>query len=384
VSSREYFAKVAGDWEKMRSGFFSPAVREKALELAGVRPGRACGQVAADLGAGAGFVTEALLAAGLSVFAVDQSPEMLAQLAARFAPAHPGRGLPLQGPAEALPLPDASVDFVFANMFLHHVDDPAAAIREMARILRPGGRLVVTDLDSHGHEFLLREHHDRWPGFARADVAAWLAAAGLAGPRVDCCGPEGEVCCADSCDGTDSARVSIFAASGTRPLWTVRLDEAAALAAGERARFYMAGDRPLLCAESVTRALAEALGIATPLVPRVATGFCSGLSRSCSHCGVYSAGVLSLGLALGRDSELDDLDRTYAPVQEYREFFLARFGSLECRELTGCDLGDPAGLLSYRDQGLKHSVCARLLAEGAAELVRIIAENSAENSADKR
>jgi len=374
VSSREYFARVAGDWETMRSGFFSPAVREKALALAGVRPG----QTAADLGAGAGFVTEALLAAGLSVFAVDQSPEMLAQLTSRFAHTHPGRVLPLRGAAEALPLPHASVDFVFANMFLHHVDDPLAAIREMARILRPGGRLVLTDLDSHGHGFLLREHHDRWPGFARAEVAAWLSAAGLEGPRVDCCGPEGEVCCADSRDGADSARVSIFAASGRKPLWTARLDEAAALAAGERARASMAGDRPLLCAESVARALAEALGIASPLIPRAATGFCSGLSRSCSHCGVFSAGVLSLGLALGRDSELDDLDRTYAPVQEYREFFLARFGSLNCRELTGCDLGDPAGLLGYRAQGLKHSVCARLLAEGAAELVRIIAENSAD------
>lgn len=374
MSSREYFAKVAGDWESMRSGFFSPAVREKALALAGVRPG----QIAADLGAGAGFVTEALLDAGLSVFAVDQSPEMLEQLAARFADKHPGRVAPLVGPAEALPLPGASVDFVFANMFLHHVDDPAAAIREMARILRPGGRLVLTDLDSHGHGFLLREHHDRWPGFARADVAAWLSAAGFEGPRVDCCG---ENCCADSCDGSDSARVSIFAASGTRPLWSVRLDEAAALAAGARARSYMAGDRPLLCAESVLRALAEALGVASPLIPRMATGFCSGLSRSCSHCGVYSAGVLSLGLALGRDSELDDLDRTYAPVQDYREFFLARFGSLDCRELTGCDLGDPAGLLSYREQGLKHSVCARLLDEGAAELVRIISANSAQGNA---
>ena len=46
-----------------------------------------------------------------------------------------------------LPLPDASVDAVFANMYLHHCPDPAAALREMARVLKPGGRLVVTDMD---------------------------------------------------------------------------------------------------------------------------------------------------------------------------------------------------------------------------------------------
>jgi len=373
MSSRDYFAQVAGDWESMRAGFFSPAVRDKALAAAGLRPGQACGLVCADVGAGSGFISEALLDAGAGVFAVDREPAMLRELSARLAVRSAGRLTVLEGGAEALPLPAAAVDRVFANMFLHHAEDPAAAIREMARILRPGGRLVLTDLDRHGHEFLLREHHDRWPGFDRADVAVWLADAGLAGARVDCCG---ENCCAGSCDGTDSARVSIFLASARKPLWSAVLDEAAALAAGARARSYMAGNRPLLCAESVFLAVCETLGVRTPLAPRAATGFCSGLSRTCGHCGVFSAGVLALGVALGRDSELDDLDRTYLPAQDYREFFLARFGSLDCRDLTGCDLGDAAGLEDYRARGLKHAVCARLLEEGAAQVVRIIAENA--------
>jgi len=367
MSSQEYFAQVAGQWDELRAGFFPEAVREKALALAGVRAGR----TAADLGAGTGFVTQALLAAGLDVFAVDQSPAMLAQLRAKFGDS--GRLTALEGRAQRLPLPTASVDYVFANMFLHHVDDPAQAIAEMARVLRPGGRLVVTDLDSHAHAFLLSEHHDRWPGFARAEVSAWLAGAGLVAVSVDCAGQD---CCAAACDGGDSARISIFAASAAKPVCAIRPADIDPALAGKRARSFMEADRPLLCAESVFLAVAEALGVDSPLIPRLATGFCSGLSRACGPCGAFSAGVMALGLALGRDSSRDDLDRTYLPVQEYREFFVQRFGSLDCRAITGQDLGTPEGLAAYRQAGLKLKVCTPILDEAAAQLIRILKEHA--------
>ena len=120
MSSREYFANVAEEWDALRQGFFPEAVREKSLALAGIEPGAAANAAltAADLGAGSGFVTEALLAAGLTVFAVDSSPEMLDRLRGKFASTR-GEGrrfTALEGEAGRLPLPDASVDFVFANM----------------------------------------------------------------------------------------------------------------------------------------------------------------------------------------------------------------------------------------------------------------------------
>jgi len=209
----------------MREGFFPDHVRERALAVAAVEAG--C--VAADLGAGTGFLTEALLARGVNVIAVDQSPVMLEALRAKFPQAdhrptstvsHTSDTAPPSpiltcrtGEAEHLPLNDASVDYCLANMYLHHVDRPAAAIREMARILKPGGIAVITDLDAHQHTWLRDEHHDRWLGFARDDVRTWFRTAGLTDVRVD---DLGDRCRATSTGGGEAA-IGIFIASGVAP-----------------------------------------------------------------------------------------------------------------------------------------------------------------------
>lgn len=378
AGSGQYFAEVADKWDEMRASFFSEALREAALELADIRPG-ACAQLTAvDLGAGTGFLTEALLAAGARVFAVDASPRMLDRLAAKFAEENASARLTiLPGQAERLPLPDASVDRVLANMLLHHAEDPARAIREMARILRPGGRLVITDLDRHSHEFLLTEHHDRWPGFDRADVASWLAAAGLVDARIDCAGQK---CCAEAAQGTGSACVNIFAAHGARPVCGADIEDADPVAVGARARsFFEVGDEsggPLLCAESVLRGVAEALGAYTPpfsaLVPRIASGLCSGVARTCGTCGAYNGGVLALGLALGRDAGRESLDPVYAAVQDFTEWFQQTQPAFNCHALTGCDFATPEGQQRFREGGVKQSVCLPLVAAAAAQVVRVL------------
>ena len=207
TGSRMYFETVAPKWDALRQGFFSETVREKAFEAAGA----VTGKIAADIGAGSGFVTEGLLRRGLRVIAVDRSEAMLEEMRRKF-----GAGGAVEyrlGEAESLPLADGSVDYAFANMVLHHVESPPVAIREMARIVKPGGRLVITDLDRHDFDFLRTEHCDRWMGFDRPDVARWCAEAGLVDVKIDCVG---ENCCAASQSGCGEAAVSIFVASGTK------------------------------------------------------------------------------------------------------------------------------------------------------------------------
>ena len=207
MNSESYFDQVAGRWDAMRHEYFPESIREKALAVAQV----CAGAVAVDIGAGTGFITEALLQNGLRVIAIDQSQAMLAQLRQKFPPPAP---LELhRSGAEQLSLATAAVDFVFANMLLHHVERPAVAIREMARILKPGGKLVITDMDEHEHEFLLIEQHDRWPGFKRQDIRAWFTAAGLNHVQVDCLD---ETCCAAADCTPERADVSIFVAVGVR------------------------------------------------------------------------------------------------------------------------------------------------------------------------
>ena len=207
MSSKTYFDQVAGEWDRMRQSFFSDRVRDCALDAAGVEPGR----LAADVGAGTGFITEGLVRRGLRVIAVDQVEAMLEEMKSKFAAVD---AIEYRvGEGEALPVDAGSCDYVFANMYLHHAERPALAIVEMARILNPGGRLVITDLDEHRFEFLRTEHHDRWMGFKREQVRDWFVQAGRREVSVDCVG---ESCCATSSCGCESAAVSIFVASGTK------------------------------------------------------------------------------------------------------------------------------------------------------------------------
>ncbi len=111
-----------------------------------------------------------------------------------------------------------------------------------------------------------------------------------------------------------------------------------------------------LCAESVLLAVTGARGLTSPLIPRMATAFCSGLSRSCGTCGAVTGGVLAISLLAGRDTpERELLDLAYAPTQEFLEGFLAAYGSTNCFDITGCDFRTPEGQARYREANLKET-----------------------------
>ena len=208
--SGDYFEKVADQWDDLQSGYFTEAVREAAIAKAYLHPE----MTVADIGAGTGFVTAGLAPLVKQVHVLDGSPAML-KLAREKLFAF--QNLVFQeADGLALPLPDAAVDAAFANMYLHHCPDPQEAIREMVRILRPGGRLVITDMDTHPNEWFKSEMSDIWLGFEREQIRTWFEKAGLVNVIVDDTGQACQASCQE--DQETRAHITIFVATGTKKI----------------------------------------------------------------------------------------------------------------------------------------------------------------------
>ena len=111
-------------------------------------------------------------------------------------------------------------------------------------------------------------------------------------------------------------------------------------------------DSGFYCAESVLLAIAESQDIHSELIPRIATGFCSGVARTGRTCGAVSGAIMAIGLTAGRNSPEKPVDDTYTLVQSFLQQFEERYGSLECPILTGCDLGTPEGQRHFRQNHL--------------------------------
>jgi arsenite methyltransferase len=212
-ASAEYFERVAGQWDSLRSSYFSEAVRVAAIRKAYLRPE----MVVADVGAGTGFMTAGLAPLVRKVYVLDGSASMLAVARQNL------KGFDnlvfQEVDGLSLPLADNSLDVAFANMYLHHMPDPLAAIRELARVLRPAGRLVITDMDSHPYEWLKEEMADVWLGFERSQIRRWFEQAGLVNIIV---ASSGESCQAKpekpalQDTAQREANISVFVATGTR------------------------------------------------------------------------------------------------------------------------------------------------------------------------
>lgn len=176
TAAERYFASQALQWDRLRSRHVAEERVEAAL-LEAVGPGPF--RCVLDLGTGTGRMLELLAPRADRAIGIDQSPAMLNVARTRFEGRGPGGAQLRQGDIYALPIERDAADLVIMHQVLHFLDDPARALREAARVLRPGGRLVVVDFAPHADESLRDHHAHRRLGFAREEVGAMLRAAGL-------------------------------------------------------------------------------------------------------------------------------------------------------------------------------------------------------------
>ena len=174
AAAQQYFAEHAEQWDAIRSLHVAESAveaRMRALLVGSI--GRLV-----DIGTGTGRMIELFGAAADHAIGVDRSPEML-RLARTKLDGSNGWEL-RQGDITALPLADGSADTVILHQVLHFIPAPEAALAEAARLLAPGGRLLIADFAPHQREELRAQDAHARLGFSDTQIAAWLTAAGLA------------------------------------------------------------------------------------------------------------------------------------------------------------------------------------------------------------
>lgn len=170
--SQEFFSGAAGEWDRLRRELFGE--RAELAPLLGLLPED---WTAGDLGCGTGRMSEALAPFLHRVVAVDDSAAMLG--AARERLARFEHVEVRKGRLEDLPLDDGELDVAIVALVLHHLPEPARAVAEAGRVLRPGGRLLLVDMLPHQREELRREMGHVWLGFSEARLSGWLEVAGF-------------------------------------------------------------------------------------------------------------------------------------------------------------------------------------------------------------
>lgn len=174
--SQAFFATSAGQWDRLRGELFGVGIEWLALSgLLG------SDWVVGDLGAGTGQLSANLAPMVGQVIAVDESPAMLKTLAARVRDL--SNVVVRHGTLESLPIESESLDLAMIVLVLHHLAEPARAIEEAGRVVKPGGRIIIADMMPHERTEYLESMGHQWLGFDRPAVAGWCQTAGLTGLR---------------------------------------------------------------------------------------------------------------------------------------------------------------------------------------------------------
>jgi ArsR family transcriptional regulator len=172
ATSEQFFATASGKWDKLRDELFGNDFAFRAI--AGLIDDE---WTVADLGCGTGAMTAILAPHVAHVIGVDASEEMLDAAKSRLAAA---KNIEFRkGSLEALPVAPASVDAATLMLVLHHLPSPADALAEAARILKPGGRVLIVDMAPHEKDDYRQQMGHVWLGFSEDQMKKMLGAAGF-------------------------------------------------------------------------------------------------------------------------------------------------------------------------------------------------------------
>ena len=175
-NAQRYFKQHAAEWDEIRDLYVPEGAIEQAMREA---LGEGPFNVLVDLGTGTGRVLEVFANDYRRGLGLDLNQTMLSYARSRLSAADLDHAEVRHGDLYNLALPDRSADGVVMHQVLHYLSEPALALQEAARILAPGGRLLVVDFAPHDLEFLRRDHAHERLGFPDSQMQAWCTAAGL-------------------------------------------------------------------------------------------------------------------------------------------------------------------------------------------------------------
>jgi len=194
---KDFFNAVAPHWRDIRATattLENPGDPKSAdasyLDVLAEKIGSA--ETLLELGCGSGALLEKLLPRSGKTIGVDFSEAMLNEAKKLLGARASGVDLRL-GYLEHLPLADATVETAAACMVFHHLASPKEVLLDVARVLLPGGRLLITDLTEHSNEYMRERFADLWLGFSREEFSGWLSGAGFEVKTSTEIGEKGEV-----------------------------------------------------------------------------------------------------------------------------------------------------------------------------------------------
>jgi ubiquinone/menaquinone biosynthesis C-methylase UbiE len=168
--ARQYFDSVAQEFNDRRPQRYPPVLDD--ILLARYQPNEDA--IGGDFGSGFGHLSVKMAGRFSKVCSVDISPQMI-NVARKYFKIKGLRNIdPVIEDVSKLSLPNESLDMAYCVSVLHHVLDPGECIKEMARVLKKGGKLILADFEAHKYDHCQLEHKDLWLGFNKPQIAKWL------------------------------------------------------------------------------------------------------------------------------------------------------------------------------------------------------------------